>query len=156
MFRREKTSQSVFYRVSKLPRSCKKAFILTLSNDLSLNSYGGDEYVDINSLKFLKRDFIKLPIQAIRVRLSNLKFNSSEICENLRKNKYEITQALLHIVFKKNYQCSFNGVIYDQLCVQLDERITKPIDIVNNLNQQIIDEEYATEALDTDDIDVSF
>ncbi len=128
----------------RFPNHTKIIDFLSSISDCFLSdylSYGGEAQVEINSLKFLKREFISLPIQAINVRLFNL--------NKEKKWKSDIISYLLNIVQGKIYTCALNGIIADSLCITLSD--TAP----NTLNKRLITDGYAIHADDILDVDVS-
>ena len=118
--------------------------------------YGGSSTVSINDIKFLAKQFDKLPIQAVNARLHNL---APPVLDTWHKN---IVDYMLSRVKGKVFSANIVGAIEGVLSIECFQELPK-LDKDNklelskkSLNQLIIDECFAKFYDSTKDIEVSY
>lgn len=116
--------------------------------------YGGNSIVSINDVKFLAKQFDKLPIQAVNARLHNL---APPVLDTWHKG---IVDYMLQRVKGKVFSANIIGVIEGVLSIEcfqelpmLDKNNTIEL-CKKSLNQLILDEAYAKYYDSAKDIEV--
>jgi hypothetical protein len=119
--------------------------------------YGGYSTVDFHQVKFLRREFGELPVQALNAKLANIKF---------RKNKNvkdeTVINYMLSRVMGRPLEATILGVIDDDVfCLELVDRTTQdhgscPAGTPISLNTRVIMDGYGESCDDTKKSGVSY
>jgi hypothetical protein len=126
--------RSEIVQVFNEARQAKVAFI----------DYGGFDTVDFKLVKFLRRDFGQLPVQALKAKLANVKFRPRHSEENVKIVNYMLNR----VANKTSLEASITGVVDgDVLCLEILDKTTqdnlgRPAGTCLSLNTRVIMDGY--------------